>query len=135
MQPIFMAVLRWPELLANYVELARSEVAEIGRGVAVRAAAGVVAVVAILLGFGLTGVAATLAVLQNTFNWVLMVVPAVARLCADIGVVIAMRPPVRREVKEVREQLETGMNALRTAKENLRGAAATEGTRRHTVCA
>ncbi|RZL93768.1 MAG: hypothetical protein EOP82_06600 [Variovorax sp.] len=119
--PIFSTALKHPELvvrhLANYIELVRREAAEAGKGLVVQAIGGVVALVALLLAIALTGVAAMLGVMQGTFHWVLVVVPAVVWGIALLGVWLAMRSRLQQDIKDVREEVELDMNILRVTKE------------------
>jgi len=119
--PIFMAVLRRPDLLAqhaaNYVALLREIVADVGKGLAVRAACWGVAAIGLLLGLGLGGVAVMLGVLHGRFEWVLLAVPGVAFAIAIVGAIVALRPVVKPEVDELREQMEADRVALRMMKE------------------
>ena len=119
--PIFMAVLRRPELLfnhvANYTTLVKGELASIGNSLAMRAAGAVVALVAILLALGLTAVAVMLGVLHGAFHWVLIIVPATAWLLALIGGVLAMRSTVGTKVDDVKDELDADLTMLRLVKE------------------
>ncbi|RYG58063.1 MAG: hypothetical protein EON56_00830, partial [Alphaproteobacteria bacterium] len=75
--PIFMTVLRRPDLLANhlanYAELVKGELSSFGTSVAVRAASAAVALVALLLALGLSGISIMLGYLHGSFNWVLII--------------------------------------------------------------
>lgn len=123
--PIFMAVLRRPDLLAqhaaNYVALVRENVADVGKGLAMRAACWGVAAIGLLLGLGLGGVAVMLGVLHGRFEWVLLAVPGAAFVIALLGVIVALRPVIKPEVDELREQMEADRAALRLMKESDHG--------------
>ncbi|AMM25989.1 hypothetical protein AX767_17735 [Variovorax sp. PAMC 28711] len=112
-----MTALRRPELLfnhfANYAELVKSEVTSIGSSLAIRAASAAIAVVALLLALGLTGVAVMLGVLRAEFHWVLVIVPGVAWLLALIGATLAMRSTMKRKVDDVTDEVEADMTMLR----------------------
>lgn len=119
--PIFMTVLRRPDLFAthltNYAELVKIELSAAGSAFAVRAAAGVIAFVALLLAFGLTGVAIMFGVMHGAFHWVLAVVPGIAWLLAAICAALAMRSTVKEKVADVKEELEADYRVLRMVKE------------------
>lgn len=119
--PIFMTVLRRPDLFAthltNYAELVKSELSAAGLAFAARAAAGAIAFVALLLALGLTGVAIMLGVMQGVFHWILAVVPGIAWLLAAIGAAFAMRSTTKEKVEDVKEELEADFRVLRMVKE------------------
>lgn len=120
--PIFVAVLRRPELLfthlANYVELVRGELSAVGSSLAMRAASAVVALVALLLAVGLTGIAVMLGFLHGSFQWVLVIVPGAAWVLVLIGVVLAMRSStVKEKVDDVKDEMEADLRMLRLIRE------------------
>lgn len=120
--PIFVAVLRRPELLfthlANYVELVRGELSALGSSLAMRAASAVVALVALLLAVGLTGIAVMLGFLHGSFQWVLVIVPGAAWVLVLIGVVLAMRSStVKEKVDDVKDEMEADLRMLRLIRE------------------
>ncbi|MDB5826805.1 MAG: hypothetical protein JWQ73_1025 [Variovorax sp.] len=119
--PIFMTVLRRPELLANhlanYAELVKGELAALGTALAVRAAGAVVALVAVLLALGLTGIAVMLGFLHGAFHWVLIIVPGVAWVLAGVGAALAMRSTVKGEVEGLKDEVQADFNMLRLIKE------------------
>ena len=121
MHPVYGALLRRPDLLAthlgNYVALAKEEASAVVRGVAMRAAAGAAACVAILLAVGLTGVAVMLGAIHGEFVWALLLVPGIAWLIGAVGLFIALRPTQVEVVQDVRTQVEADVAALRVAGE------------------
>lgn len=123
--PIYMTALRRPDLVAahlrNHVDLVKHEIADAGRSVAYKAAGAIVALVALLLALGLTGIAVMLGVLHGSFHWVLAAVPGVAWLLTLIGLVVALKSSVRDDVQEVKDELEADLAALRTVKEARHG--------------
>lgn len=119
--PIFMTVLRRPELvfthLVNYAELVKGEIASLGTSLAIRAAGAATALIALLLALGLTGVAVMLGFVHGSFHWVLVAVPGVAWLLVLIGVVLALRSTVKEKVEDVKDEIEADLRALRLVKE------------------
>lgn len=119
--PIFMTVLRRPELLfthlANYAEFVKAEVSSLGCSLAIRAASVAVALVALLLALGLTGIAVMLGFLQGAFHWVLVIVPGVAWLFMLIGVTLAMRSTVKEKVNDVKDEVASDSRMLRLIKQ------------------
>ena len=121
MHPIYGALLRRPDLLAthvsNYFALAKEELGSVAKGVAVRAAAGVIAGVAVLLALGLTGVAVMLGAIQDQFVWALVVVPGIAWAVGAIGLFLALRPTHVAVVQDLKTQVEADVAVLRVAGE------------------
>lgn len=119
--PIFKTMLKRPELvmrhLANYADLLRCEMADVGKGLLVQACAGVLAVVSLLLALGLTGIAIMLGVLYGRSHWALVAVPAVPWLGALAGGLLASRSKVAEDVRDVREEVELDVKILQLAKE------------------
>ncbi|MEJ8851839.1 hypothetical protein [Variovorax rhizosphaerae] len=120
--PIFMAVLRRPELLfthlANYAELVKGELSAFGSSLMMRAASALVALVALMLALSLTGIAVMLGVLHGAFQWVLVIVPGVAWLLVVIGATLAMRSSsVKEKVDDVKDELEADVRMMRIVKE------------------
>ncbi|MGJ7506308.1 hypothetical protein [Variovorax sp. GT1P44] len=119
--PIFKALLKRPELvvqhLANYVDLLKYELTDVGKGLLVQAVAGVVAAVSLLLALGLTGIAVMLGLLAGRFHWSLVGVPAVAWVGALVGGLLATRSKLREDVKGVSDEIERDVRVLRLAKE------------------
>lgn len=116
--PIFMAVLRRPELLAthlaNYSTLVKAEVMAVGTSLAVRAISAAIALVALLLALGLSGVAVMLGFLHGSFHWVLVIVPGVAWLIALIGTGRAMKATsVEQKVDAVKDEVDADFEMLK----------------------
>jgi SNF family Na+-dependent transporter len=122
LHPLYSTVLGHPELvanhLANYVALVKEEAGEAGRGLVQRIIAGVLAVISALMAFGLIGVAVMLGVLHGSFNWVLVIVPAVAVLVAAVAAYIASRPTQSHGFEDLRAQLDADVRALQIAGEH-----------------
>lgn len=122
--PIFMTVLRRPDLvvrhLSNYGEMVKSELSAIGQSFALRAAAAAVALVALLLALGLTGMAVMLGFLQG-YHWVLLAVPAVAWALSAIGAIYAMRSPVQEHVDGIKSEMDADVQMFRLIKEAKHG--------------
>lgn len=120
--PIYSTVLGHPELVAdhlsNYAALLREEAGEAGRGLIARLVAGVLAIVSTMLALGLIGVAVMLGVLHGSFQWVLVVVPAVAVFVALVSGYIAMRPTAFYGFEDLRAQLDADVQALHIAGES-----------------
>lgn len=122
LHPIFSTVIEHPELIAdhvaNYVALAKEEIAVAGRSVLTRVIAGVLAVVSAMLALGLIGIAVMLGMLNGSFHWVLVIVPGVALLIAVIGGYLASRPPQVHGFADLRAQVDADLHALHLAGEH-----------------
>ncbi len=121
LHPIFSTVLGHPELvadhLANYAALLKEETAAAGRGIFQRVIASVLAIVSTLLALGLIGIAVMLGVLHGSFNWVLVIVPAVAVVVAAVSGYIAARPTAFHPFNDLRTQVDADVIALHAAGE------------------
>jgi cytochrome c biogenesis protein CcdA len=114
--PIFSVILRRPDLLArhlsNHAELIRAEFSQAKQAVVLKAVAGVVAGVSLLLALGLSAVAVMLSVVER-FHWALIAVPGVVWLIFLGCAVFATRAAVQPKAKDVREQVEADFDLLR----------------------
>jgi len=117
--PIYTTALRHPELiadhLANYAALAREEASQASQILIRRLIAGVLAVVTALMTLVLTGVAIMLYGVNDRFDWLLVIVPAVAALIAIVAALVAARPSPFHSFDELRTQFEADVIALRLA--------------------
>lgn len=123
--PIYMTALRRPDLVAahlrNHVELVKKELGDAGRSIAYKVAGAIVALVALVLALGLTGIALMLGALHGSFHWALLAVPGVAWVLTIAGVIVAMKSSLRDDVQDVKDELEADLAALRTVKEARHG--------------
>lgn len=119
LHPIFSTVLGHPELvaehLANYAALIKEEAAQAGRGVVYRLVAGILAAVAGMLALGLIGIAVMLGVLHGSFNWVLVIVPGVAVVCAVVAGWVASRSATAHAFEDLKGQIDADLKAMRVA--------------------
>ena len=119
LHPIFSTVLGHPELvaehIANYAALVKDEAAQAGRGVVRRLVAAILAAVAAMLALGLIGISVMLGVLHGSFNWVLVIVPGVAVLCAVIAGWIASRSAIAHAFDDLKTQIDADLKAMRNA--------------------
>ena len=121
LHPIFSTVLGHPELvadhLANYIALVREEAGEASRRIVGRIIAGVVAAISAIMALGLIGIATMMGVMQGSFHWVLVAVPAVAVVIAAVAGYYASRPTHVDAFEDIRAQLEADVRALHLAGE------------------
>jgi len=117
--PIYTTALRHPELiadhLANYAALAREEAAQASQVLLRRLIAGALAVGSALMTLVLAGVAVMLYGANGHFDWLLVLVPAIAALLTLVAAVVAARPSPTHGFDEVRAQFEADMIALQVA--------------------
>ena len=102
--PIFSVLISRPELVvdhvAGYAALAREEASSVGTEVARRAIA--------------WGVAVMLGVLQGSFHWVLVLIPALPLALAASAQQVARKPLPSQAFAELRAQLDADAQTLRT---------------------
>ena len=118
--PIFMTVLRHPDLLishlSNYVELVKGECSSIGVVLAIRAAGVMVALAALLLALLFSGIALMLGFMHHSFHPVLVVVPGMAWAFVLIGAALALKSGVREQVADVKAEVDADLDLLRLVK-------------------
>ena len=100
--------------LSAYGSLFHKEASSAGSEFLARAVASVVAILALAVFLGLTGTALMLGFLQNQFHWILVAVPGFA-LALLIGAVLIARKPLKSErFPELKAQIDSDAQALRT---------------------
>jgi len=118
LHPLFSTIVQRPDLvmdhLSAYGSLFHREATTAGTDLITRAVAGVAAILALAVFLALAGIAAMLGFLQNQFHWVLVVVPGVALIGAIIAAVIAMKPLKSERFPELKAQIDSDAQALRT---------------------
>lgn len=121
LHPLFTTMVRHPHLVAEhlggYAALAREEVSLSADQYKRRAIGAAVALVSLSLSTGLAGVAVMLGVMQEHFNWVLVIVPVVAALPAVYGLQLASTPLAQPPFTVLGSQFEADLAALRAAGE------------------
>lgn len=118
LHPLFSTIVQRPDLvmdhLSAYGSLFHKEATSAGSDLLARAVAGVTAILASALFLGLVGVALMLGFSQNQFHWMLVAVPGVALVLAIIAAVIAMKPLKSERFPELKAQIDSDAQALRT---------------------
>lgn len=119
MHPIFSVLVRRPELVmdhvAGYATLLREEASTTGHELARRAIAWGVAVLGFIAFLVLSGVAAMLAAMHESFHWALVLVPAIALAIAVGAAVAGMKSLPAKAFSELRAQLDADTEVLRAA--------------------
>ena len=116
LHPLFSTLIQRPDLLVEHVSaygaLFRQEAKQAGsslvRRVVAWVAVGVFALVFMLLG----GIAVMLGMMQNQFQWVLVVVPGVALAMTLIAYVNANTTTQQESFTEFRAQIENDLQVL-----------------------
>ena len=118
LHPLFSTIVQRPDLvvdhLSAYGSLFHKEATSAGSELLTRVVAAVVAVLALVVFLGLTGTAIMLGILQNQFHWVLLVVPGIALGLLIAAVVMAMKPFKSERFPELKAQIDSDAQALRT---------------------
>lgn len=100
--------------LSAYGSLFHKEATTAGSDLLARVVAGGVAVLALTVFLGLAGTAVMLGFLQNQFHWALVAVPGFALVLLVIAVMVAMRPLKSERFPELKAQIDSDAQALRT---------------------
>lgn len=118
LHPLFSTIVQRPDLvmdhLSAYGSLFHKEATSAGSELLVRAIAGLVAVLALVVFLGLTGTAIMLGLLQGQFHWVLLAVPGFSLVLLIIAALIAMKPFRSERFPELKAQIDSDAQALRT---------------------
>lgn len=100
--------------LSAYGSLFHKEASAAGSELVARAVAGLVAILALVVFLGLAGTAVMLGFLQNQFHWALLAVPGFALTMLIVAVLIAKKPFKSERFPELKAQIESDAQALRT---------------------
>jgi len=100
--------------LSAYGALLHKEASSAGSELLARAVAGLIAVLAGAVFLSLTGIALMLGFLQNQFHWILVVVPGVSLVLLVIAVLAAKKPFKSERFPELKAQIDSDAQALRT---------------------
>ena len=118
LHPLFSTIVQRPDLvvdhLSAYGSLFHKEATSAGSDLTARAVAGIAAILAIAMFLVFSGVALMLGLLQNQFHWVLVAVPGVALILAVVAAVIVMKPMKSERFPELKAQIDSDAQALRT---------------------
>ena len=118
LHPLFSTIVQRPDLvmdhLSAYGSLFHKEATSAGSEMLTRAVASVFAILALVVFLGLTGTALMLGLLQNQFHWGLLAVPGAALLLLVVAVLIAMKPLKSERFPELKAQIDSDAQALRT---------------------
>lgn len=117
LHPIFSAVLQKPDLvfdhLSAYAGLVRQEASEAAHEWVTRVVAWAVAGVLALVFVIFVGIALMLGFSQNTFHWILLVVPGTVLVLIAVTVFFAKKPLKSDRFPELKAQLDKDARTLR----------------------
>lgn len=102
------------EHLSAYGALFHKEASSAGSELLARAVAGLIAVLAGAVFLSLTGIALMLGFLQNQFHWILVAVPGFSLVLLIIAVLVAKKPFKSERFPELKAQIDSDAQALRT---------------------
>jgi ABC-type sugar transport system permease subunit len=118
LHPLFSTIVQRPDLvmdhLSAYASLFHKEASSAGSELLARLVAGVVAIMALVVFLGLAGTSLMLGLLQNHFHWVLIAVPGSALVLLALAVMVAMKPLKSERFPELKAQVDSDAQALRT---------------------
>ena len=118
LHPLFSTIVQRPDLvidhLSAYGSLFQKEASSAGSHLIARALAGIAAILAFSVFLVLAGTALMLGFLQNQFHWMLVAVPGLALALAVIAAVIAMKPLKSERFPELKAQVDSDAQALRS---------------------
>ena len=100
--------------LSAYGSLFHKEASTAGSELLARVVAGGGAILALVGFLGLAGTAGMLGVLQNQFYWALGAVPGFALVLLIAAVMVAMKPLKSERFPELKAQIDSDAQALRT---------------------
>ena len=100
--------------LSAYGSLFHKEATSASSDLMVRAVAGLVAILALVIFLVLSGTAVMLGFLQNQFHWVLVIAPGIALILTIIAASIVMKPLKKERFPELKAQIDSDAQALRT---------------------
>lgn len=119
LHPLFSTLVQRPDLVMDHVSayaaLFHQEASSAGSELLKRAVAWALAAVSGVVFLVLAGVALMMGVLHNQFNWVLVIVPAVALLLMAGAVMQALKPLNSERFPELKAQIDSDTLALRMA--------------------
>lgn len=118
LHPLFSTIVQRPDLvldhLTAYGALFHEEANNAGADLAKRIAAWLLAILSALLFLGLAGTALMLGFMQNQFHWILLAVPGFAFLLLVVAVMQARKPMRGERFSELKAQLDSDAQALRS---------------------
>ncbi|MDB5845466.1 MAG: hypothetical protein JWP79_2776 [Polaromonas sp.] len=100
--------------VSAYGSLFHKEAKSAGSDLIARAVAGIAAILAFVVFLALAGMALMLGFVQNQFHWMLVAVPGVVLILAIIATAIAMKPLKSERFPELKAQIDSDAQALRT---------------------
>jgi type IV secretory pathway VirB2 component (pilin) len=119
LHPLFSTIIHRPDLLAEhvsaYAELVQQEASSVGTDLLQRGVAWVIAGISALLFLIFTGIALMLGLVINQFHWILVAVPGVMLVLTLLAYFRAKTAIPQERFRELKAQLASDAQALRTA--------------------
>lgn len=118
LHPLFSTIVQRPDLvvdhLSAYAALFHKEATTAGSDLLMRAVAGLVALLALVAFLCVTGVALMLGFMQHEFHWILVAVPGFMLVLLAIATMVVMKPLKSERFPELKAQIDSDAQALRT---------------------
>lgn len=122
MHPMFLTIIRRPDLAINhisaYASLLAQEANQASHSLVNRVLMWLFVVFSVAICVVLAGVALMLGVLQNQFHWILVAVPGVMAFCALLAFFSAKQAVLTDRFANIKSQLVSDAAALRGAAGN-----------------
>jgi hypothetical protein len=122
MHPLFLTIIRRPDLAINhisaYASLLVQEANQASHSLVNRVLIWLLAVFSVAICVVLAGVALMLGVLQNQFHWILVAVPGAMAFCALLAFFSAKKAVLADRFAIIKSQLVSDAAALRAAAGN-----------------
>jgi hypothetical protein len=122
MHPLFLTIIRRPDLAINhmsaYASLLAQEANQASHSFVNRVLVWLLVVFSVAICVVFAGVALMLGVLQNQFHWILVAVPGTMAFCALFAFFSAKQPVLADRFANIKSQLVSDAAALRGAAGN-----------------
>jgi hypothetical protein len=122
MHPLFLTIIRRPDLAINhisaYASLFAQEANQASQSLVNRFLIWLLVVFSVAICVVLAGVALMLGVLQNQFHWILVAVPGAMAFCALLAFFSAKQAVLAERFANIKSQLVSDAAALRAAAGN-----------------
>ena len=118
LHPLFSTLIQRPDLLVEHVSaysaLFHQEAAQAGSQLVKRAMAWALAGICGLAFVLFAGIALMMGMLHNQFHWILLAVPGIALMLMLVAIAKAKSPPTEARFTDLKAQVNSDIQALRT---------------------
>ena len=119
MHPFCLTIIRRPDLvvdhLSAYAALLQQEASQVSQTLVNRVLIWCIVIMSAAICVVFSGTALMLGVLNNQFHWILVLVPGSMALCALVAIAWTRQPVLAEHFSNVKSQLLSDAQALRTA--------------------